>query len=127
MSEISGASTASNIQADYMKLLVSQLRNQNPLEPLSNNEMASQLAQFSQLQQIESMNSNFARVLVNVERSYANSLIGKEVSFLEETQAGTRDVVRGVVSQVYNNVEGRILLVVGSRTIGLEDVISVKS
>ena len=49
-------STASEIQMDYMKLLVVQLQNQNPLEPLNNNEMASQLAQFSQLSQLETMN-----------------------------------------------------------------------
>jgi len=55
--------SASSIQADYMKLLVTQLQNQNPLEPLDNNEMASQLAQFSQLQQLESMNSNFESFL----------------------------------------------------------------
>ena len=64
--------TASNIQMDYMKLLVTQLQNQNPLEPMDNNQMASQLAQFSQLQQLESMNSNFANVLSTTERNYAN-------------------------------------------------------
>jgi len=74
MSSVSGISTASDIQMDYMKLLIAQLRNQNPLEPLDNNEMASQLAQFSALQQLESMNSSFAEVLTLTNRSYANSL-----------------------------------------------------
>ncbi len=45
----SAVTSSSKIQTDYMKLLVTQLQNQNPLEPLDNNEMASQLAQFSQL------------------------------------------------------------------------------
>jgi flagellar hook assembly protein FlgD len=78
MSTPSVTATASDIQMDYMKLLVTQLQNQNPLEPLDNNEMASQLAQFSQLQQLENMNSSFVQVLAAAERSYANSLIGKE-------------------------------------------------
>ena len=59
---VSSIASASDMQMDYMKLLVTQLQHQNPLEPLSNNEMASQLAQFSQLQQLESMNSSFAEV-----------------------------------------------------------------
>jgi len=63
MDSTSAIGTASDIQMDYMKLLITQLQNQNPLEPLNNNEMASQLAQFSQLQQLESMNSTFAQVL----------------------------------------------------------------
>ncbi len=127
MSEVSGINTASSIQADYMKLLISQLQNQDPLEPLDNNEMASQLAQFSQLQQIESMNTNFAQVLVSMERSYASSLIGKEVSFLAESESGMQEIIGGVVEEVYYDVDGEILLVAGDRTVNLKDVISVKS
>lgn len=119
--------TASNIQMDYMKILVTQLQNQNPLEPLNNNEMASQLAQFSELQQLETMNSSFAKILTNVERSYASSLIGKDVSFIAETDAGSRDTTSGIVEQVYNNVDGEIFLTVGGYTLSLEDVISVKN
>ncbi|MHC4241200.1 MAG: flagellar hook assembly protein FlgD, partial [Planctomycetota bacterium] len=81
--------SASNIRMDYMKVLITQLQNQNPLEPLDNNEMASQLAQFSQLQQLESMNSNFAKVLAITNHSYANSLIGKDVTvFAQDTETG---------------------------------------
>ena len=119
--------SASSIQMDYMKLLITQLRNQNPLEPLDNNEMASQLAQFSQLQQLESMNSSFAGVLATTERTYANSLIGKEVSFAAETDTGAQQLVSGTVQEVYNNVEGQILLAVADQRVALEDVISVKN
>jgi len=126
MDSLSAVNSASKIQMDYMKLLITQLQNQNPLEPLGNNEMASQLAQFSQLQQIESMNARFADVLTTAERTYANSLIGKEVSFEAETESGTTDVASGVVQQVYNNVEGEILLVAGDQRVTLDDIISVK-
>jgi len=98
---VSSIASASNLQMDYMKLLITQLQNQNPLEPLNNNEMASQLAQFSSLQQLESMNTSFAQVLDLANHTYANSLIGKEVSFLGETPEGTVDILRGVVEQVY--------------------------
>lgn len=120
-------STATEIQMNYMKLLVEQFRYQNPLEPLDNNEMASQLAQFSQLQQLESMNSSFAKILSTVERNYANSLIGKEISFIIETEIGTRDITSGIVEQVYNNIDGDIFLIVESYAVGLKDVISVKT
>jgi len=118
---------ASNIQMDYMKLLVTQLKNQNPLEPMDNDQMASQLAQFSQLQQLESMNSNFANVLSTTERNYANSLIGKEISFASENESGTRDIASGIVEEVINNVDGEIILVTGDHAVALENVISVKN
>ena len=119
--------SASNIQMDYMKLLITQLQNQNPLEPMDNNEMASQLAQFSQLQQLESMNSNFADVLSTTDRNYANSLIGKEISFASEDETGSRDITSGIVEEVINNVDGEIILVTANHTIALEGVISVKN
>jgi len=126
MDPLSTINAASSIQTDYMKLLVAQLQNQNPLEPMSNNEMASQLAMFSQLEQLESMNTNFAKVLETVERTYAHSLIGRDIEFIGETEIGTRDIMSGVVEQVYNNVDGEIFLIVGNHVIGLEDVASVK-
>jgi len=123
---VSAIGTESDLQMDYMKLLITQLQNQNPLEPLNNNEMASQLAQFSSLQQLESMNSTFAQVLDIANHTYANSLIGKEVSFLGETAAGAIDILRGVVEQVYKE-KGENFLIVGDYVLGLEDIISVKN
>lgn len=127
MDPVSGTSTASDIQMDYMRLLVTQLQNQNPLEPLNNNEMASQLAQFSQLQQLESMNTSFSDVLAGIQCAYAASLIGKEVSFVDLSDSDSAGVASGVVEQVYNNIDGKIVLTAGGYAIGLEDIISVKN
>ena len=126
MDSSSVINTASNIQMDYMKILITQLQNQNPLEPMDNNDMSSQLAQFSQLQQLESMNSNFANVLSTTERNYANSLIGKEISFASEDETGNRDLTSGIVEEVINDADGEIILVTADHTVGLDGVISVK-
>jgi flagellar basal-body rod modification protein FlgD len=127
MDSSSAINSTSDIQMNYMKLLITQLQNQNPLEPMDNNEMASQLAQFSQLQQLETMNSSFADVLSTTERNYASSLIGKEISFTLENESGTQGITSGIVEKVINNVDGQIMLVAGDNTIALEDVISVKN
>ncbi len=71
------------------------------------------------------MNSSFAKVLEMIEHNYATSLIGKEVSFIGETQPGTTDIINGTVEQIYNNIDGQIVLYVGSHTLVLADVISV--
>jgi len=127
MESVAATNSATKIQMDYMKLLVTQLQNQNPLEPLDNNQMASQLAQFSQLEQLESMNSNFAKVLSSTERSYANSLMGKEVSFVSTNEEGNKEMKSGVVEQVVNDVDGKIMLIAGGEIVALEDVVSVKN
>ena len=127
MNPIVGTSQASEIQMDYMKLLVTQLQNQNPLEPLDNQEMASQLAQFSQLQQLENMNMNFADVLATSRRNYAESLIGKEVSFTAASESGAVEVQSGQVEEIYFGADGEILLNAGDWTVGLEDLLTVKN
>jgi flagellar basal-body rod modification protein FlgD len=127
MSTASSISSASEIQMDYMNLLITQLQNQNPLEPLDNNEMATQLAQFSQLAQIENMNTNFEEVLTATERTYANSLIGKEVSFLTKGGDGAMEVASGTVEQVVNDYEDEVVLVIGDYVLGLYDVVSVNN
>ena len=126
MDPVVATSSASDIHMDYMTLLVTQLQNQNPLEPLDNNEMASQLAQFSQLQQLESMNTSFSEVLTDMQRAYAASLIGKEISFYADNGSGEQEAATGVVQEVYNDVEGQIVVVTGNHIVGLNDIISVK-
>ena len=128
------ASTASQIQMDYMKLLISQLQNQNPLEPMDNNQMASQLAQFSQLSQLEGMNSSFSEVLSTTNRNYANSLLGKNVTFyMENETSGELEMKKGVVQSVfYNSDKQESLLGVKSEndqeyTLGLGGVVLVEN
>jgi len=119
-------SAASDIQMDYMKLLVTQLQNQNPLEPMDNKDMTAQLAQFSQLQQMENLNNSFGKVLDSVQRSYASSLIGKEVSFEATNEAGDTETRTGSVGEVSVGDEGEILLAVGDEKVNLSDVTSIR-
>ncbi|HUT02235.1 MAG TPA: flagellar hook capping FlgD N-terminal domain-containing protein [Phycisphaerae bacterium] len=114
--------TAATIGADYMKLLVTQLQNQNPLEPMDNNEMASQLAQLSSLDQLENMNRTFQEVLASQQRLQATALIGKQVAYLPE---GATDVVTGRVEAV-SVLDTGVRLTVGDSTIDLNAVQSIR-
>ena len=117
-------SSATSITTDYMKLLVTQLQNQNPLEPLSNNEMASQLAQLSQLQQIESLNTKFSDVLTSVQKSYASSLVGKQVAFNIMDDFGDTQTVSGTVQEVQCTGSDINLIVDGYR-VSLDGLLAV--
>jgi len=128
MSTVSTSTTASasDIQLNYMTLLVTQLQNQNPLEPMDNQQMASQLAQFNQLQQLETLNTSFSGVLDLVQRSYASSLVGKEVSFDAMQEDGTTKTVTGKVTEVTTGSGNDMVLTVGDRTVSLSDVTSIR-
>ena len=116
---------ASNqIQMDYMKLLVTQMQNQNPLEPMDNNQMTSQLTQISQLELMESQTTNFAKVLETTEHSYATSLLGKEVSFYMTTETGELATATGIVDLVTRGTDGEVQLSAGGKTFSMDDVAS---
>ncbi len=71
---------------DFLNLLVTQLRNQDPLNPMSGTEFASQLAQFSSVEQLSNINTNLEQSLQSsqllsqaIGNSLAASLVGKEI------------------------------------------------
>jgi flagellar hook assembly protein FlgD len=88
--------------------------------------MASQLAQFNQLQQLETLNTSFSGVLDLVQRSYASSLVGKEVSFDATLANGTTETVTGKVTEVTAGNGGDIVLTVGDRAVSLSGVTSIR-
>jgi flagellar basal-body rod modification protein FlgD len=78
--------TAAEGRDTFLRLLVAQLEHQDPLKPMENSDFTGQLAQFSMLEQIESMNKNL-RSMVDAQQALnglqtkmqATSLVGKEV------------------------------------------------
>ena len=67
-------------QESFIKLFLSQLRFQDPLEPVDNREFLAQLAQFSNLEQVRQTTANTEGLLVMQSSSQALSLLGKTVS-----------------------------------------------
>ena len=67
---------------EFLKLLTHQLTNQDPVKPMDQKDMAGQLAQFSQLEQLANLNSKFDKFGGNKaveDKFYGASFLGKEV------------------------------------------------
>jgi flagellar basal-body rod modification protein FlgD len=70
---------ANETEDRFLKLLVAQLRNQDPLKPLDNAEVTSQMAQINTVQGISKMNESMVAMLSQFENMQAVSLAGKTV------------------------------------------------
>ncbi len=71
---------------DFMKMMIAQLKNQDPLNPMDGSQYAAQLAQFSSVEQLmninttldTSVNANY-QLTQSINNAMAPALIGKEV------------------------------------------------
>lgn len=83
----SSAQSATSAQSAFglefeslLRIILTQLTYQDPLKPLDNTEFVSQLAQFSQLQQTQSLNDQIASLLSAQSATQATTLLGKTVT-----------------------------------------------
>lgn len=91
------ASSASDIQDRFLKLLVTQMKNQDPLNPMDNAQVTSQLAQISTVNGIQSLNTSMQTLsasLVSAQSMQATSLIGHTVL----TDGSTLQIADGVTA-----------------------------
>ncbi|RRJ65359.1 flagellar hook capping protein [Paenibacillus oralis] len=78
---------------DFLKLMITQLRYQDPLSPMDNAQFVAQTAQFTSLEQLV----NISDQLAAMQESLGNEsgLIGKEVTWVKETKTGNYDTKTG--------------------------------
>jgi flagellar basal-body rod modification protein FlgD len=92
----SAASAAMDADSDfYMDLLVAQLQNQNPMEPMSNTEMMTQMAQLASLDGIRELNDSFQSMLQLHRLASGTGLIGRQVEYTSGSEQ-----LRGTVEAV---------------------------
>lgn len=99
----------------FIQLLVTQLQNQDPLSPTEDKEFIGQMAQFSALEQMQSLNENF-----NLMKG--SSLIGKEVKgILTDAMTREQKMVEGLVTGVKIS-NGSVLAIVNGSELPVENV-----
>ena len=80
-------------QNDFIKLFLTQLQSQDPLQPVDNREFLAQLAQFSNLEQTRQTSQNTEGLLVMNSSAQALSLLGKTVDIQTQGAATTGSVI----------------------------------
>ena len=101
----------------FLQLLVTQMRNQNPLEPASDTEWISQLANFSSLEAMQNMSSTMTG-------TQAMSMVGKYVDIVSKTDSGNTVNESGYVDFV-NVKDGNVQVSVGGKLYDAADVTNV--
>ncbi len=84
----------------FLKLLTTQLRNQDPLKPMDDTQSVAQLAQFSALQSSNELKTSFTSFQSNFAVMQSAGLIGKTVSAQSNDGQGNAITVTGTVKTI---------------------------
>ncbi|MDZ5781813.1 flagellar hook capping FlgD N-terminal domain-containing protein [Marinococcus luteus] len=102
---------------DFLKLLITQLQNQNPLEPMNDTEYVSQIANFSTLEQMNNMNKSMeqsTQFMAQDALMQLSGLIGQDVTWQSLVNANTpnEDVQTGrnEIMSVKKDTQGNIMV-----------------
>jgi len=114
--------TAAGSQDQFMQLLVAQLRNQDPLDPVKQENFIQQLAQFATLEGIEDLNDGFDELLTLHELTQSANLIGKTASYVGQEPGADQSALVDEVKLV----DGRVVIVAGGEEVSINSLIGVK-
>lgn len=107
-------------QQQFMKLMIEQLKNQDPLNPMDSNEFTAQLAQLNSLEQLINLNQTLTQQAEQAGLADATALIGCYVEGLDADS----NVVAGYAERV-EMIDGEPVLKVGEKMLLLSQVVTV--
>jgi len=107
---------------DFLKLLVGQLRHQNPLQPSTDQDFIGTMAQFSMLEQVTNLAKANEETRKTLEHDHAIGLIGKTVTYKD----AEGNPVTGVVEKVSSKDGETTLTVAGKEGVDPSKVTEVK-
>lgn len=109
----------------FLKILTTQLQNQDPTQPMEDREMIAQMAQFSQLEQITNLNQVFTQFMSSqqVDLSRYSTMMNKEVSWIDEVNG---QIDSGAVTGIIKK-ENQFYYQVNEEEIPVENIISAKN
>jgi flagellar basal-body rod modification protein FlgD len=105
----------------FMQLLLAELQNQDPLNPVEDTEFISQLTQLNMLQAMEQLNYTMGIYTVSSSLMQGTALIGRTVEALD----ANGETITGVVTAV-SLVNGIIMLELGETSVPLGAVLSIR-
>ncbi|HRK30073.1 MAG TPA: flagellar hook capping FlgD N-terminal domain-containing protein [Tepidisphaeraceae bacterium] len=106
---------------DFIKLMITQLQNQDPLEPAKNEQLLAQMSQIGQLESSQQLQSSLKSMVLQNNVGAASGLIGKTVS----GQLSNGEKVSGVVNSVKVENDSVTLELDNGHTVELGRVTSI--
>jgi len=121
---------------DFLKLMVAQLKNQDPMSPMQDAEFVAQLAQFSSLEQMSNMAKSVEELKSSMTLLYSQSLltqgaalIGKEAVAINPTaEAGSESAPAYITGRITSVswLNDSLAVMIGDDLVSMDDIMEIK-
>ena len=108
-------------QADFFKLLTTQLASQDPLSPMEDTAFIAQMAQFSALEMQSQLNTNFGNFTASQQFQSAQGMIGNKVTMLVDGEE-----VSGIAEAI-ETIDGTTRIFVDGRGYNMDSVFKIEA
>jgi flagellar basal-body rod modification protein FlgD len=105
----------------FLKLLVTELRHQDPTKPMEDKEFIAQMAQFSSLEQMSNISKEMRNLVSSSKSSEAYGMLGKDIEAYDPVK---KTKIQGTVNSVFFKGD-EIMLTVGREEVSMKNVHSV--
>lgn len=108
---------------DFLSLLVQELQNQDPLNPMENADMINQIGQIREIGATDQLTTSLNSLSNNQQLVTASGLIGRTIQGLANDQSNVNGVVERISVETNNENEERSVKVhVDGKTIDIENI-----
>lgn len=125
-SAVQAASQKTVTKDEFLKLFVTQLKYQDPMNPMDSAGFTTQLAQFSSLEQLTNINDGMKSLLLSqnsLQNALSANLIGKQVGFQVADASGAAGTIRyGTVTGIAFDAGATSFVVDGATKIAPGDI-----
>ena len=107
----------------FLELMITELQNQDPLNPMENSELVAQIGQIREIGATNSLTETLHAFLDGQSLTTASSMIGKEIVALSDTGEEVRGVIERVSVEHNDDTEQRdVRMFVGEQSIHLDNI-----
>jgi len=121
----SSEETGSLGKDEFLKILIAQIRNQDPLQPMQDRDFIAQMAQFSSVEQLVRLSAEFKKFTNSL--GFASALIGKFVAWEEQAAHGGEPVLRSGVVESVTMIGDEAFAVVNGEKIAVSRIVEVRN
>ena len=109
--------------ADFLRLMIEELVNQDPLEPVKNQELLAQVSQIKNMETLANLDKTLSAMTYNQKVATAGALIGKVVSGISSAGA---NVSGEVVRVVAGGTSGVTVITAGGDQVSVDNITAIE-